>query len=129
MSQDAESGSIPTSLAPCPHTPNCVSSQATRDTQRVASFSCEGSGEETLARLRNLVASTPGVRILESTPGYLHAEYTSTIWRFKDDLELLVDNDASVIQVRSASRAGTWDLGANRRRVEDLRRRFARLQE
>jgi len=42
--------------------------------------------------------------------------------------ELLADPDAGVIHVRSASRVGTWDLGLNRRRVEDLRRRLATLQ-
>lgn len=64
-----------------------------------------------------------------SDAGYLHAEYTSPFLRFVDDLELLVDSNAKVIQVRSASRVGTWDLGANRRRVEGLRRRFTHLQE
>lgn len=127
MSQNPEPGSIATGLAPCPRNPNCVSSQATRDSQRVAPFSCEGSCEEILARLRNLVESTPGSSIVSSTAGYLHAEYTSQLWRFRDDLQLLVDHDADVIQVRSASRVGTWDLGANRRRVENLRRRLARL--
>ena len=129
MPRTTEPSSIPTNLAPCPRNSNCVSSQDTRDTHRVAPFICDGSCEGTLARLQNLVASTPGVSIVVSDAGYLHAEYTSPFLRFVDDLELLVDSNAKVIQVRSASRVGTWDLGANRRRVEGLRRRFTHLQE
>jgi len=127
MSQKTEPGSIPTSLGPCSRNANCVSSQATRDSQRVEPFTCEGSCEGTLSHLRHLLDSTPRVSIVASTADYLHAEYRSPIWRFVDDFELLVDSDAGVVQVRSASRVGTWDLGANRRRVEDLRRRLAQL--
>jgi uncharacterized protein (DUF1499 family) len=50
------------------------------------------------------------------------------ILRYVDDLELLADIEQGVIQVRSASRVGTWDLGVNRRRVESLRRRLAKSQ-
>ena len=129
MRRSADPNPVPGSLAPCPRDRNCVSSQATRSSQRVDPFPCVGTCEETLARLRNLVELTPGAGIVASTSDYLRAEYRSTFLRFVDDLELLVDTDSGVIQVRSASRVGSWDLGANRRRVEDLRRRFARLQE
>ena len=129
MNRNAEPNPVPRSLDPCPRGRNCVSSQATRSSQRVDPFPCVGTCEETLTRLRNLVELTPGAGIVASTSGYLRAEYRSTFLRFVDDLELLVDSDSSVIQIRSASRVGRWDLGANRRRVENLRRRFARLQE
>jgi len=62
-----------------------------------------------------------------STDSYLRVEFTTMIWRFVDDLELLADIDQAVIHVRSASRVGTWDLGANRRRVESLRHRLAKI--
>ena len=64
-----------------------------------------------------------------STDTYLKAECTTMVFRFVDDLELLVDTDEEVIHVRSASRIGTWDLGVNRRRVESLRRRLIRIQQ
>ncbi|HBP69913.1 MAG TPA: DUF1499 domain-containing protein, partial [Alcanivorax sp.] len=55
------------------------------------------------------------------------ARFTSRILRFVDDVTLYVHDDG-LIDVRSASRIGYWDLGANRRRVEDLRERLnARL--
>jgi len=127
--RNAKPSAVPASLQPCPRAQNCVSSQATRTSQRIDPFPCVGTCEETLARLRSLIELTAGANIVTSTSDYLRAEYRSTFLRFVDDLELLVDSNSSVIQVRSASRVGSWDLGANRRRVEDLRRRFARLQQ
>lgn len=127
MSRTAGPRAVPSSLQPCPRDRNCVSSLATHSSHRVDPFPCVGTCEETLARLRNLVELTPGASIVVCTNDYLRAEYRSTLLRFVDDLELLVDRHSSLIQVRSASRVGSWDLGANRRRVEDLRRRFARL--
>lgn len=129
MPRKAESSSVPSTLRPCPQDPNCVSSQATRASHRVDPFPCVGTCEETLARLRKLVELTPGVSIVASSSDYLRAEYRSMFLRFVDDLELLVDRKSRAIHVRSASRVGSWDLGANRRRVEDLRRRFAHLQQ
>jgi uncharacterized protein (DUF1499 family) len=38
-----------------------------------------------------------------------------------DDLELLLDREAGVLHLRSASRLGYQDFGVNRARVERLR--------
>ena len=54
--------------------------------------------------------------------GYLHAEFTSRLFRFVDDLELHYEPGAFACQVRSASRTGHSDLGVNRKRVAELQR-------
>ena len=126
MTPKTEPGSTPTILADCPGHPNCVSSQAQRASRRVEPFSCIGSCRETLQRLHEVLQSTPGASIVESTDSYLRVEFTTMIFGFVDDLELLADNKEKTVHVRSASRTGTWDLGANRRRVERLRRHLAR---
>ncbi|MCA8941395.1 MAG: DUF1499 domain-containing protein, partial [Planctomycetes bacterium] len=56
-------------------------------------------------------------------------ECTTAVWRFVDDLELLLDDERSVIDVRSASRVGEFDFGANRGRVETLRSLFGALRD
>jgi len=81
-----------------------------------------------MKQLERILGSTPGVSISVATDTYLRAKFTSRIFRFVDDLELLADSDQAVIHVRSASRIGTWDWGANRRRVESLHQRLARVQ-
>lgn len=67
-----------------------------------------------------------GARIAEEKAGYLRAEYRSALFGFVDDVELLLDEAAKRIDVRSASRTGYFDFGVNRRRVEEIRDRFAR---
>jgi uncharacterized protein (DUF1499 family) len=119
---------VPPELRDCPDTPNCVSSRATDDSRRVEPFPCATSCEETLKRLQEILESMPRTSIVNASEGYLHVTFTTPLLRFVDDLELLASPEEGVLHVRSASRVGTWDLGVNRRRVEDLRRRLARQQ-
>jgi uncharacterized protein (DUF1499 family) len=60
--------------------------------------------------------------IISADSNYLHAEFTSRIMRYVDDVEFLYDRTAGVTHVRSASRLGYSDLGANRKRIESLRK-------
>ena len=59
---------------------------------------------------------------MRQDPNYIHAVYTSTLFRFKDDLEVVLNTEH--IDIRSASRAGSSDLGKNRQRVEKLRQLY-----
>ncbi len=51
----------------------------------------------------------------------MHYEFTSFLLRFVDDVEFLFDDETKTIHFRSASRTGYGDLGANRRRMEEIR--------
>src|SRR5262249_27541182 len=104
-------------LAECPGTPNCISSQATDEGHRIEPLRFERDPDVAWKRVREIVAAWPRTRVVTAADGYLHAECTSLVFRFVDDLECLLDRDANVIHVRSASRAGHSDLGVNRRRV------------
>jgi uncharacterized protein (DUF1499 family) len=78
-----------------------------------------------MERLLAVLGSMKRVEIVTREEGYLHAEFTSAVFRFVDDVEFSIDDRNNVIHVRSASRLGFSDLGVNRRRVEDIRKRFA----
>jgi uncharacterized protein (DUF1499 family) len=110
-------------LPPCPDKPNCVSSQApAADTQHaIGPLRFNGDANAAWERLRRALAAMPRTRIVEDTGDYLHAEATSLIFRFVDDLECSLDRSNGVIHIRSASRVGHGDLGVNRKRVENLR--------
>jgi uncharacterized protein (DUF1499 family) len=71
--------------------------------------------------VRRSVESLPLTKIIAETSDYLHAECTSAVFGFVDDLELHLRTAEGIIAVRSASRLGYSDLGVNRRRIEDLR--------
>ncbi len=111
-------------LRPCPDTPNCVSSEpGTPADKQVASFPAPG-GKADMTRLRTILEAWPRTAVVSDSGTYLHAESTSLILRFVDDVEFRFDSAASVIHVRSASRLGRSDLGVNRKRVEGLRKKW-----
>jgi uncharacterized protein (DUF1499 family) len=112
-------------LAACPSTPNCVSSLATDDGHGIAPLRFTGSAAAAMARLTGIVRSLPRTTVTLATETYLHAECRSALFRFVDDLEFFVDERGAVIHVRSAARLGSWDLGVNRRRVEEIRSRWS----
>ncbi len=62
-----------------------------------------------------------GMQIVVEEPTYIHAEFTSALFRFVDDVEFLFAEPEKVIHVRSASRAGYYDFGANRTRIGRIR--------
>ncbi len=120
-----EEGWVTERLGACPKSPNCVSSRDARPSFRVEPLAVDGPPEAAFHRATEVVRALPRTRIVTEEPGYLHAECASALFRFVDDLELELEVDADsgsgVIHVRSASRIGHTDLGANRRRVERIR--------
>lgn len=112
-------------------TPNSVSSQASlwsgamAAQARIDPLPVIGDGPSTLARLRTEIESMPGARVIEAHPDYLYVQFTTRWMRFVDDAEFWFDPAAGAIQVRSASRIGSSDLGVNRQRIEALRSRLA----
>ena len=108
-------------LSPCPASSNCVSSQSIDKEHSIEPLRYTGPPGKAMDQLTKIVNDMKRTRIVMETDGYLHAECTSALFRFVDDVEFLVDERASIIHVRSASRAGQSDLGVNRKRVEGIR--------
>lgn len=110
------------SLADCPDTPNCQSSEATRESQRVDRFVINNDPEQAIATLADIVKQQVGTQIVAQDANYLHATFSTPLMGYVDDVEFLLSEDDSSVQVRSASRLGHSDLGANAKRVEHLRK-------
>ena len=110
-------------LAPCPSHQNCVCSEKQDDAAYIKPLRYNLPVNETWARLKSVIRETGGYVIAENT-NYLRAEYKSALFRFIDDVEFRLDQQHQSIQVRSASRVGQSDLGANRQRVEQIRNHF-----
>lgn len=108
-------------LAPCPSSPNCVSSDASDAAHRVPALRLAAPPSEAWRGARDALSELPRTRIVEERSDYLHAECRSALLGFVDDLELQLRASEGVIAIRSASRLGYSDLGVNRRRVERLR--------
>ena len=114
--------------APAARAWNSVSSQAGRhahtDYHLIAPLRYSGDGDAAFARLADVVAAMPGATIVERQAGYLYAQFQTRLLKFVDDVEFLLDEPAGVIHMRSASRLGSKDFGANRQRLEAIRQRF-----
>lgn len=112
-------------LAPCPRTPNCVSTQAPEGSpKRMDPIPYTGPLDQARARMLQVLRGHPRTRIVQEEPGYLKAECRSRLFRFVDDVELLFDDGAKQIHFRSASRLGRKDFGVNRARMERIRAAF-----
>ncbi|WP_421864837.1 DUF1499 domain-containing protein [Motiliproteus sp.] len=128
QSQQAQlPGLIEGRLADCGTRPNCVSSEpGTDQDHRVEAFVIDEffptSAEEHVLRLTAQQIGSLGGKIVVQRPGYLGCEFRSSLYGFIDDVELRLDGENGLMHIRSGSRVGYSDLGANRRRVESLRR-------
>ena len=110
-------------LAPCPDSPNCVCSRAGASPRhRIEPLVAGSAPAATFERLKERMAAAPRIVVVTATHDYLHVVCRTRLG-FADDLECHLVGD--VIHVRSASRLGYYDFGANRARVEALRRQLS----
>jgi uncharacterized protein (DUF1499 family) len=109
-------------LTQCPDKPNCVSSEFEADTTHYVEpmMFTQTIEAEILSRLKNAIREMGGSIQLE-TDNYLAATFTSSFFKFVDDLEIRIDFDQNLIHMRSASRVGHKDRGVNKKRIEQLR--------
>jgi uncharacterized protein (DUF1499 family) len=102
-----------------------VSTEATTESQRMAAIPFRDSPEAAQARARAALLAEARTVIVAEEPGVLRAEATSRIFRFVDDVVVVIDADARVFRFRSASRVGKSDLGVNRKRMTRVAARLA----
>lgn len=115
MSQSGNApGLIDGRLSPCPDSPNCVSSEegtaAEKATERLPLEAWE-----TLPA----IITAQGGTVTSETKDYISAEFKSAVFGFVDDVEFSRSEEA--VHIRSASRVGYSDAGANAARVAALR--------
>ena len=104
-------------LRVCSSSSNCVNTEARGVDDPAPIRDSDGSRWQSLPEV--LVAD--GGKIIRNDVGYIHAIYKSSIFKFIDDIEFRQSSSGQTIHVRSASRVGRSDLGANLRRLERIR--------
>lgn len=109
-------------LPPCPGSPNCVSSQAD-DSHRIEPIKISGVAKSEFGSLRQLLSQRTDTTIVSADDAAIKVEFRTTLG-FVDDAMFALDLANAVIHVRSAARLGYWDLGKNRRRMEEIRRSY-----
>jgi uncharacterized protein (DUF1499 family) len=118
-------------LKPPSGTPNSVSSQADlypdhpqRAYSAIAPLVVSGDADQAMQKLATILQTSERTVLVTQQSDYLYAQCSTPLLHFTDDLEFWLDRKAGVIQLRSASRLGHGDLGANRSRIEKLRAQF-----
>jgi len=121
--------SLASNLADCPSSPNCVSSDSQTEQHQIDAIQPKASLDESWAALKAYIQQTPRFALIEQQDNYLKAEATTLIMRFTDDVEFEKRPADNLIAVRSASRIGHSDLGANRQRIEEIRTYLSSLDK
>ena len=94
-------------LKPCIQVSHCVREEL--DVERI---------ESPYEKLISIIENSPRTKIVESDGDFVHAEVTSRIMKYVDDLEISFLPDKNKIIIRSESRVGEGDFGVNRKRVD-----------
>jgi len=124
IAMSAEAG---THLAPCPSSPNCVSSQAT-DNHFIEPLAIRGDTQFAFERLREILERRPDTSIISADGKNIRVEFKTRLG-FVDDGIFALDSENRVIHIRSASRIGYWDFGKNRGRIEEIRKEYQSMEK
>ena len=116
-------------LAPCPSSPNCVSTQQADEAHLLAPIPYETSLDEAREALLRVIRSMERTTVVTVEPTYIHAEFRTTGLRYVDDVEFYLDEEAQVVHFRSASRLPYWDWGVNEERMRVIREEFEKEGE
>lgn len=118
LGQSSQSGTAPGlvagQLAPCPDSPNCVSSEAGTSQEKLVDMLDAGAWDA----LPGAITEMGGV-VTVTEDSYLASEFTSATFGFVDDVEFRLAEDG--VHVRSGSRVGHSDAGVNAARIAELR--------
>ena len=113
-----------TALRPCASASNCVSSESTDPGHHVDPIPYTGDHITAMQQLRDVIEDMPRAEITDADDIALHAEFTSRLLPFVDDVDCVADPQAHVIAIRAESRVGYLDAGVSRKRVEEIREAF-----
>ena len=122
--QAVDTGVTKDRLSACPNSPNCVSSLSQDKSHYVEPLVYKVSQEDAREKLISVINSMKRSEIVIAETNYIHVTFESALFGFVDDVEFSFADERKIIHVRSAARTGYYDLGVNRRRVEEIRRRF-----
>jgi uncharacterized protein (DUF1499 family) len=111
-------------LAPCPNSPNCVSTQSQDPRHQIDPIPFTSSAAEAQTTLLQIIRSMERTKVVVNEPTYIRAEFRTRGIGYVDDVELCLDQEAGVIHFRSSARLPYWDWGFNRKRMEQIRAAF-----
>jgi uncharacterized protein (DUF1499 family) len=122
-------GATKDKLAPCPDSPNCVSTQSEGKRHAMEPLPYLQTREASRERILSILKGMKRMQIVKLTESTIHVEFRTALWKFVDDVEFLFDDEARAVHFRSASRVGYYDFGLNRRRMKEISERYLEAVE
>lgn len=123
-------GIIDGKLTLMPETPKGVNSYTDYEPQKMDPIPYHGSTKNAVDQMVSVLKSLsdyPRITFYEIKENYIWARDISLVWRWKDDIEFLFDEEKHIIHFRSNPRYGYTDGGFNRRRMEMIQNDFQKL--
>jgi uncharacterized protein (DUF1499 family) len=117
-------GMIEDKLAPCPGSPNCVSTQSEGKGHAMKPLPYLQTREASREKILSILKDMKRTKIFKLTDSYIHVECRTALFRFVDDVEFFLDETTRVLHFRSASRVGYYDFGLNRRRMKRISEKY-----
>ncbi len=108
-------------LAAMPDKPKPVSSQTDIIDKHVDPLHYKENTEETMRSVLSALSSMGNNELQIKESHYLYTVFTTSLLRFHDDVEILLDEKAKLVHFRSQSRAGHSDLGVNIQRYDQFK--------
>ncbi|VAW61433.1 hypothetical protein MNBD_GAMMA10-1164 [hydrothermal vent metagenome] len=111
-------------LSPCTSKPNCICTEYPEDKSHFTeAFNYSETNTDSIVQsIRASIKQTGGEIInaekINNKSTYISANYTSALFRYVDDFEVRIDTQKKRIHMRSASRVGHSDMGANLKRIQ-----------
>lgn len=116
-------------LAPCPDSPNCVSTQSEEKGHAMKPLPYLQTREASREKILSILKGMKQTKIIKMTASYIYAECRTALWRFTDDVAFFLDDTARVVHFRSASRVGYYDFGLNRSRMKRISEKYLEALE
>lgn len=108
-------------LLPCSADVACVVSIEEESQSYIAPIPYHIDRNKAKEILLKVLPLVPRTEVIETKDNYILAESKGKFFGRIDDLEFYFPPNSSVIELRSASRSNKFDLGLNRRRLEQIR--------
>lgn len=123
-------GIIDGHFKPLKNTPNGVSTQAMNPEFKVLPLIMKDYDvfiEK--ENIKNIVLSYEGTKLINEKENYIHFVFTSNLFHFKDDVEFYFDSQKNTIEIKSQSRIGYGDLGANLKRYQQIKTDYNKIEQ